>query len=60
MTLLLLLARATALVCLALLAARLLRGRSAELRAALLVEWGNLPDMFASVQFDIKDVSDWE
>ncbi|MEM1449929.1 MAG: M56 family metallopeptidase [Planctomycetota bacterium] len=35
MTLLLLLARATALVCLALLAARLLRGRSAELRADL-------------------------
>lgn len=32
----------------------------AELRDALLVEWGNLPDMFDSVQFDIKDVSDWE
>jgi hypothetical protein len=32
----------------------------AELRDALLVEWGNLPNMYDSVQFDIKDVSDWE
>lgn len=31
-----------------------------ELRNALLVEWGNLPDMFDTVQFDINDVSDWE
>ncbi|MEM6581700.1 MAG: DUF1254 domain-containing protein [Pseudomonadota bacterium] len=32
----------------------------AELREALLVEWGNLPDMYDSVQFDINDVTDWE
>lgn len=32
----------------------------ADLRDALLVEWGNLPDMYDSVQFDINDVSDWE
>ncbi|MDK9761957.1 DUF1254 domain-containing protein [Vibrio sp. D420a] len=31
-----------------------------ELREALLTEWGNLPDMFDSVQFDINNVSDWE
>ncbi|MEX0279547.1 MAG: DUF1254 domain-containing protein [Ruegeria sp.] len=30
----------------------------ADLRDALLVEWGNLPDMHDSVQFDINDVSD--
>ncbi|GAB2645117.1 DUF1254 domain-containing protein [Vibrio panuliri] len=32
----------------------------AALRNALLDEWGNLPDMYDSVQFDIHDVSDWE
>ncbi|MEM9222187.1 MAG: DUF1254 domain-containing protein [Pseudomonadota bacterium] len=32
----------------------------AELRDALLVEWGNLPDMYDTVQFDINDVPDWE
>lgn len=31
-----------------------------ELRNALLDEWGNLPDMYDSVQFDIHEVTDWE
>lgn len=32
----------------------------AELRSALLKEWGKLPDMYDTVQFDIHDVSNWE
>lgn len=30
------------------------------LRNALLEQWGELPDMYDSVQFDINEVSDWE
>jgi hypothetical protein len=31
----------------------------AAMRNALLGEWGNLPDMYDSVQFNLHDVGDW-
>ena len=34
--------------------------RKTALRSALLKEWGKLPDMYDTVQFDIHDVSNWE